>query len=163
MESAQLISLTIYTSPTSARKTLQLRENLDPISKTTEPTIPILELGITLHKCGVPVHQSPKCVLDHSQGPAGRDCHSLVRGQNGLLFTCRRKIPLETFWYMAQGVKETIWICQYLESSNNILDSFYLVLDSCILVLDVCSLDLDSGAALMIQLLILGLHLSVYL
>ncbi|KAJ9080138.1 hypothetical protein DSO57_1028223 [Entomophthora muscae] len=22
--------------------------------------------------CGVPVHQSPKCVLDHSQGPAGR-------------------------------------------------------------------------------------------
>ncbi|KAJ9082522.1 hypothetical protein DSO57_1003683 [Entomophthora muscae] len=27
--------------------------------------------------CGVPVHQSPKCVLDHSQGPAGRDCNSL--------------------------------------------------------------------------------------
>ncbi|KAJ9084266.1 hypothetical protein DSO57_1026238 [Entomophthora muscae] len=30
-------------------------------------------------ECGVPVHQSPKCVLDQSQGPAGRDCHSLVR------------------------------------------------------------------------------------
>ncbi|KAJ9078277.1 hypothetical protein DSO57_1008407 [Entomophthora muscae] len=28
-------------------------------------------------ECGVPVHQSPKCVLDCSQGPAGRGCHSL--------------------------------------------------------------------------------------
>ncbi|KAJ9056387.1 hypothetical protein DSO57_1033525 [Entomophthora muscae] len=27
--------------------------------------------------CGVPVHQSPKCVLGHSQGPSGRDFHSL--------------------------------------------------------------------------------------
>ncbi|KAJ9083907.1 hypothetical protein DSO57_1029752 [Entomophthora muscae] len=67
---------------------------------------------------------------------------------------------------MAQGVKETIWICQYLESPNNILDSFYLVLDSFPLVLDLCSLDLDSctsnldsGVALRIQLLILGLLL----
>ncbi|KAJ9090506.1 hypothetical protein DSO57_1001962, partial [Entomophthora muscae] len=29
--------------------------------------------------CGVPFHQSPKCVLDCSQGPAGRDFHSLLR------------------------------------------------------------------------------------
>ncbi|KAJ9085862.1 hypothetical protein DSO57_1009702 [Entomophthora muscae] len=27
--------------------------------------------------CGVPVHQSPKCVLNCSQRPAGRGCHSL--------------------------------------------------------------------------------------
>ena len=27
----------------------------------------------------------------------------MYRGQNGLLFTLRRKIPLETFWYMARG------------------------------------------------------------
>ncbi|KAJ9070783.1 hypothetical protein DSO57_1004033 [Entomophthora muscae] len=70
----------------------------------------------------------PKCVLDCSQGPAGRGCHSL--------------------------------------SSNNILDSLYLVLDFCTSVLDVCSFDLDScslnldsGAALRIQLPIIGLLL----
>ncbi|KAJ9061816.1 hypothetical protein DSO57_1016893 [Entomophthora muscae] len=36
-------------------------------------------LEIRQGPCGVPVYQSPKCVLDRSQGPAGRDCHSLVR------------------------------------------------------------------------------------
>ncbi|KAJ9056096.1 hypothetical protein DSO57_1036562 [Entomophthora muscae] len=29
-----------------------------------------------LEPCGVPGHQSPKCVLGHSQGPAWRSCHS---------------------------------------------------------------------------------------
>ncbi|KAJ9058451.1 hypothetical protein DSO57_1012249 [Entomophthora muscae] len=57
------------------------------------------------------------------------------------------------------GFKETIWIYQYLESSNNILDSLYLFLDSCSLVLDFCALELDSCATLRIQLLILGLLL----
>ncbi|KAJ9061082.1 hypothetical protein DSO57_1024199 [Entomophthora muscae] len=32
--------------------------------------------------CGVPGHQSPKCVLGHSQGPAWRSCHppTVVKG-----------------------------------------------------------------------------------
>ncbi|KAJ9074810.1 hypothetical protein DSO57_1002657 [Entomophthora muscae] len=89
----------------------------------------------------------PKCVLDYSQGPAKRDCHSL------------KEDPLRNLLVYGPGGQGNLLIFQYLESSNNILDSLYLVLDFCTLVLDVCSLDLDSSAALRIQLLILGLLL----
>ncbi|KAJ9087924.1 hypothetical protein DSO57_1028263 [Entomophthora muscae] len=114
--------------------------------------------------CGVPVHQSPKCVLDCSQGPVGRDCHTL--GSKCAFFHSQKEDPLRNLLVYSLGVKETIWICQYVESLNNILNSLYLVLDSCSLVLDVfsldldsCSLNLDSSATLRIQLLILGLLL----
>ncbi|KAJ9054914.1 hypothetical protein DSO57_1009571 [Entomophthora muscae] len=128
--------------------------------------------------CGVPVHQSSKCVLDCIQGPAGSDFHSLLRenvsqkyvkGSKWAFIHSQKEDPLRKLLVYGPGVKETIWICQYLESSNNILDSLYLVLDSCTLVLDFCSLDLDScslnldsGAALRIQLLILGLLLCYH-
>ncbi|KAJ9089045.1 hypothetical protein DSO57_1016834 [Entomophthora muscae] len=78
----------------------------------------------------------------------------------------QKEDPLRNLLVYGLGVKETIWICQYLESSNNILYSLYLVLDFCTSVLDFfsldldsCSLNLDSGAALRIQLPILGLLL----
>ncbi|KAJ9061094.1 hypothetical protein DSO57_1024100 [Entomophthora muscae] len=46
-------------------------------SKSTEKKLEKLLLRNLLGPCGVPVYQSPKCVLDHSQGLAGRDYHSL--------------------------------------------------------------------------------------
>ncbi|KAJ9072545.1 hypothetical protein DSO57_1026399 [Entomophthora muscae] len=116
--------------------------------------------------CRVPVHQSPSVSWIVARN----------RLEGGLKWTfihSQKEDSLRNLLVYGPGVKETIWICQYLESSNNILDSLYLVFDFCISVLDVCSLDLDScslnldsstlhldsGAALRIQLPILGLLL----
>ncbi|KAJ9060552.1 hypothetical protein DSO57_1029527 [Entomophthora muscae] len=111
------------------------------------------------HKYGVPVHQSPKCVLGHSQGLTGRGFHSL-RLKRAFIHSQKEDL-LRNLLVYGSGGQGKILVCQYLESSNNILDSLYLVLDSCTLVLDFCSLNLDSFtlelnscAALRVQLLI---------
>ncbi|KAJ9062755.1 hypothetical protein DSO57_1007414 [Entomophthora muscae] len=39
-------------------------------------TLLTLKMEPSVGACGIPVHQSPNCVLDCSQGLAGRDCHS---------------------------------------------------------------------------------------
>ncbi|KAJ9075594.1 hypothetical protein DSO57_1034575 [Entomophthora muscae] len=130
------------------------------INKFTKTKTMISDLSKSLDStCGVPVHLSPNCVLNCIQGPAGRDCHSL--GSKWAFIHSQKEDPLRNLLVYDPGVKETIWICQYLESFNNILDSLYLVLDSCTLVLDSCTLNLDSSAVLRIQLLILGIQLSL--
>ncbi|KAJ9086008.1 hypothetical protein DSO57_1008522 [Entomophthora muscae] len=127
----------------------------------TEDLFDLLQAG-----CGVPVQQSPGV-----SWIVARDC--LEGGSKWAFIHSQKEDPLGNLLVYGPGVKETIWICQYLEFSNNILDSLYLVLNFCSLVLDICSLNLDSGtlnldssslesdfcAALRIQLLILGLLL----
>ncbi|KAJ9049150.1 hypothetical protein DSO57_1027603 [Entomophthora muscae] len=51
--------------------------------------------------CGVPVHQSPKCVLDCSQGPAGRDCHSL--GSRWAFIHSQKEDPLRNLLVYGLG------------------------------------------------------------
>ncbi|KAJ9052799.1 hypothetical protein DSO57_1039672 [Entomophthora muscae] len=78
-------------------------------------------------------------------------------------FICfQKEDSLRNLLVYSPGVWETIDICQYLESSNNLLDLLNLVLGSCALVLDSCSLVLDSCSLLGLLLLYLGL-LHLYL
>ncbi|KAJ9061645.1 hypothetical protein DSO57_1018499 [Entomophthora muscae] len=65
-----------------------------------EPQEPKGILYNELTHCGIPVHKFPKCDLDHIQGPAERNYHSLG---SKWAFIHSQKIPLETFWYMARG------------------------------------------------------------
>ncbi|KAJ9048016.1 hypothetical protein DSO57_1039167 [Entomophthora muscae] len=51
--------------------------------------------------CGAPVHQSPNCVLDHSQGLAGRGCHSL--GSKWAFIHSQKEDPLRNFMVYGPG------------------------------------------------------------
>ncbi|KAJ9063801.1 hypothetical protein DSO57_1037066 [Entomophthora muscae] len=51
--------------------------------------------------CGVPVHQSPKCVLDCSQGLAGRGCHSL--GSKWAFIHSQKEDPLRNLLVFGPG------------------------------------------------------------
>ncbi|KAJ9051485.1 hypothetical protein DSO57_1004222 [Entomophthora muscae] len=51
--------------------------------------------------CGVPVQQSPKCVLDCSHGPAGRDCHSL--GSKWAFIHSQKEDPLRNLLVYGPG------------------------------------------------------------
>ncbi|KAJ9058788.1 hypothetical protein DSO57_1008597 [Entomophthora muscae] len=111
----------------------------------TEQLYQILEKAYKYPNCRVPVHQSPLCVLGQSQGLAGRSCDSLVGkihhlGLKWAFIHSQKEDPLRNLLVCDLGVWETIDLCQYLESSNNLLDSFYLVLDLCSLLLDSWSL-----------------------
>ncbi|KAJ9073606.1 hypothetical protein DSO57_1014383 [Entomophthora muscae] len=51
--------------------------------------------------CEVPVYQSPKFVLDHSQGLAGRDCHSL--GSKWAFIHSQKEDPLRNLLVYGPG------------------------------------------------------------
>ncbi|KAJ9086923.1 hypothetical protein DSO57_1038538 [Entomophthora muscae] len=99
-----------------------------------------------------------KCVLDCSQDQRRVVILYKGNGQNGLLFTLRRKIPLETFWYMAQGSRKNMdlpilgVLQQYLGLLVIVLTS-HLSLGRLLLRLGLLPLKLDLDVG---QLLILG-------
>ncbi|KAJ9080132.1 DNA damage-inducible protein 1 [Entomophthora muscae] len=111
-----------------------------------------------LEYCGVPVHQSPKCDLSHSQGLAGRSFHSLVcenvyqkyvYGLKWAFIHSQKEDTLRNLMLYSPGAKVTIDICQHWEFSKNILDHCSSVLDFYSLVFDYCFSFLESCSSVL--------------
>ncbi|KAJ9060021.1 hypothetical protein DSO57_1035358 [Entomophthora muscae] len=100
-----------------------------------------------METCRIPVHQSPKCVLDCSQGPAERECHSL--GLKWTFIHSQKEDPLRNLLVYGLGGQGNNMDLQILGVLQQYLE---------LLVLGLGLLDLSLG----LMLLRLGLqHLKL--
>ncbi|KAJ9083793.1 hypothetical protein DSO57_1031075 [Entomophthora muscae] len=77
----------------------EVKHGIDLCKAMPKPA-PLYRLS-PMETCGVPVHQSPKCVLDCSQGPAGRECHSL--GSKWAFIHSQKEDPLRNLLVYGLG------------------------------------------------------------